>query len=144
MKTSPKALNYIRGLESLRLTAYLCPAGVPTIGYGHTRGVQLGQTIDRATAERYLAQDIASTEREVLRLTRGVTLTQGQFDALVSFVFNVGVGNFTSSTLRRYILSGRSNTEIAAQFGRWVYSGKKKLNGLVTRRAWEAARWQET
>lgn len=149
MNTSQKAINAIKRFEGLSLSAYLCPAGVWTIGYGHTRGVKRGQVIDRPTADKLLVEDLISVERDVLRQTNGVPLTQGQFDALVSFVFNLGASALATSTLLRYIRQRRSAPDIAAQFGRWVYGRDKagkpiKLNGLINRRAWEAARWQET
>jgi lysozyme len=74
---------------------------------------------------------------------RGIR-TQGQFDAVVDFMFNCGVGNFNSSTLKKYIEGGRKTWEIQEQFLRWVNAGGKKLGGLVTRRIWEANRWNET
>ena len=97
MKASSKALELIKQLEGLRLKAYLCSGGVWTIGYGHTAGVKSGMVITKAQAEEFLLSDIAVFEKAVN--DQNLDLTQNMFDALVSFTFNVGVGNFKRSTL---------------------------------------------
>ena len=112
-----------------------------TIGYGHTKGVKRGDKITRQQADEYLRQDIATFEASALKV-RGIW-TQGQFDAVVDFMFNCGVSNFNSSTLKKYIEGGRKTWEIQEQFLRWVNSGGKKLGGLVSRRIWEANRFNE-
>ena len=141
MNASQTLINYIKRSESCALTAYQDTVGVWTIGYGHTKGVKRGDNIPAATAEQYLRQDLALFEAAAGKV-RGIR-TQGQFDAVVDFMFNCGVGNFNSSTLKKYIEGGRKTWEIQEQFLRWVNAGGKKQGGLVTRRIWEANRWNE-
>lgn len=137
MRVSSRGVELIKKHEGLRLDAYLCPAGVWTIGYGHTRGVRPGDRIKEHMAEQYLREDLKSSELTVLRLVRH-RLNQNQFDALVSFVFNVGAGNFQGSTLLKKINENPRDHDIKAQFKRWVYANKKVLPGLVIRRSEEA------
>lgn len=137
MQISNAGLDLIKQFEGLYLKAYRCPAGVPTIGYGHTAGVAMGQTITQQQADDYLRRDVRQFERAVARLAT-VPLTQGQFDALVSFAFNLGEGALARSTLLRLLNEGKY-TEAALQFGRWVKGGGKELPGLVRRRAAERA-----
>ena len=132
MKSTNYAILLIKSFEQLRLNSYRCPAGVWTIGYGHTDGVNQGMLITEKTADAFLRQDIRNAEHCVNQM--GVDLTQGQFDALVSFVFNIGVQAFRISTLRRLIMSNPDDLEIADEFRRWVYAGNKKLPGLIKRR----------
>ena len=131
-----KATNYatllIKSFEQLRLNSYLCPAGVWTIGYGHTDGVNQGMLITEKTADAFLKQDIRNAEHSINQMD--AELTQEQFDALVSFVFNVGVRAFNVSTLRKKILKNPNDPSIADEFRRWVYAGDKKLPGLIKRR----------
>jgi lysozyme len=141
MKSSISLINAIKGFEGLRLSSYKCPKGWWTIGYGHTSGVTESQTISRHQAEKLLKEDIESCEMEVESL--GLTLTQGQYDALVDFVFNIGFGSLCASTLLRKIRSGAPTEEIQSEFKRWVYSGTTRLPGLVRRREWEAERYAE-
>ena len=136
MRTSRKGIEFIKAHEGLRLDAYLCPAGVPTIGYGHTHGVKMGDRITEEQAERLLIGDLAVAERGVNRY--GFDLTQNQFDALVSFVYNIGAGNFRSSTLLKRLKDNPNDPDIEYQFRRWVYGGGKVLPGLVRRRKDEA------
>jgi lysozyme len=126
------------------LTAYQDTGGVWTIGYGHTRNVKRGDRITQVQAESLLREDLKEFENYVDRKVRGIK-TQGQFDAVVDFCYNIGYGvkGFGGSTLKQYIESGRKTWEIQEQFLRWVNAGGKKLGGLVTRRIWEAARWNE-
>lgn len=128
-------LEIIKQCESLRLEAYLCPAGIPTIGYGHTKGVRLGQKITVEQANQLLADDYLEAEDGVTHAVH-VPLTQNQLEALTSFVFNLGIGNLKSSTLLKKInasdFSGAAN-----EFDKWVFSKGVKLNGLVKRRALE-------
>ncbi|CAO3453830.1 Phage lysozyme R (EC 3.2.1.17) [Azospirillum argentinense] len=137
----PDALALVRHFEGLYLKAYLCPAGVPTIGYGHTAGVKLGQTITSLQAEVYLRADMAEAAGDVDRLVK-VPLTDRQRGALTSFVFNLGAGALQTSTLLR-LLNERDYKGAAGQFGRWVFAtvnGKKvELEGLKKRRAAERA-----
>lgn len=133
MIISKTGLSLITDIEQLRLTAYRDSAGVWTIGYGHTRWAVEGMQISAAKALEFLAQDVAEAESAVNRLV-SVPLEQHQFDALVSFVFNIGVGAFKTSTIRRLINERADPMRIAAEFLRWVYAKGKKLAGLETRR----------
>ncbi|MFG3451150.1 lysozyme [Stutzerimonas stutzeri] len=137
MHTSQKGLDLIKSFEGLRLSAYRCPADIPTIGYGTTAGVKMGDTITKERAEELLREDVARFESQVLRLVK-VPLTQGQHDALVSFVYNLGAGNLSNSTLLRLLNAG-DYAGAAAQFDRWNKAGGKVLAGLVRRRAAERA-----
>lgn len=137
MRTSNNGIELIKRHEGLVLQAYLCPAGVYTIGYGRAHGVRPGDRITQHLAEQYLREDLRDAEMTVLRLVRH-RLNQNQFDALVSFVFNLGAGNFQSSTLLRKINENPRDHDIKAQFKRWVYANKKVLPGLVVRRNEEA------
>ena len=136
MKTSKQGIELIKSFEGLRLRAYVCPAGVLTIGWGHTKGVKAGMVIDLAEAERLLADDIAIAERCVN--CDADSLNQNQFDALVSFVFNVRVSAYRSSKLRRLVVNNPNNPAIADEFGRWKYANKIVLPGLVRRRKAES------
>jgi len=136
MTTSRQGLRLIKDFEGLRLGAYRCPAGVWTIAYGHTKGVRQGQVITEAQAEDYLIEDIAPLERYLNGL--GINFRQEQFDALISWLFNLGTGNFKSSTLLKRIKADASDEDIAAEFTKWVYAGKKPLAGLKRRRVAEA------
>lgn len=137
MHISEAGLALIRQFEGLRLRAYLCPAGIPTIGYGSTAGVKLGQSITAERAEQLLREDVRQFEAAVSRLVK-VPLTQGQHDALVSFAFNLGAKALEKSTLLRLLNAG-DYSGAAAQFDRWVYASGRKLSGLVKRRAAERA-----
>ena len=137
MQVSKAGLDLIKQFEGLYLKAYRCPAGVPTIGYGHTAGVAMGQTITQQQADDYLRRDVRQFERAVARLVT-VPLTQGQFDALVSFAFNLGEGALAQSTLLRMLNDG-DYAGAAAQFERWNKAGGRVLPGLVRRRAAERA-----
>lgn len=136
MKTSDKGIEFIKRHEALRLNAYLDSAGVPTIGYGHTLGVRMSDTITKSQAEQLLRGDLITAESEINK--HNLNINQNQFDALVSFVFNLGVGNFARSTLLRKIKSNANDPTIRKEFERWVYAGGKVLNGLVRRRREEA------
>lgn len=131
----------IKKFESLRTEAYRCPAGVWTIGWGHTEGVRPGQTITEAEAEALLRADVEAIEARLDALTReaGVTLTDNRRTALVSFIFNVGFSAFSRSTLWRKIKADPDDPAIAAEFARWKYAGGKIMPGLVRRRSQEAA-----
>jgi len=141
MKASQTLINHIKRSEACRLTAYQDTANVWTIGYGHTQGVKRGDRCTQYQAEQWLKEDLARFEAAAGKVRR--IATQGQFDAVVDFMYNCGPGNFASSTLKKYIESGRKTWEIQEQFLRWVNSGGKKQGGLVTRRIWEANRWNE-
>lgn len=142
MNISEDGLDIIRDSEGLSYTAYTCPAGKLTIGYGHTgKDVTPDMVIDIFEANALLRKDVAWAEAAVERLVE-VPLTQGQFDALVSFTFNVGSGAFGKSSMRR-VLNGGDYEAAANWFPRWVHSGGKVLPGLVTRRERERNRFME-
>ena len=141
MKTTERLLTQLMVMEGLRLEAYEDAAGVPTIGYGHTKDVRMGDRISEYWAKELLRDDIEVAEQQVKEL--GVARTEGQLDALTSFVFNLGIGRLKESTLLRVIREGGSKQQIRKEFKRWVYGGGKKLPGLVTRREWEAKRFFE-
>ena len=129
----------LKSFEGCRLQAYQDAAKVWTIGYGHTKGVRRGDNITQENAEEYLREDVEEVEGQILALN--LNLTQPQFDALTSFVYNVGIGAFKKSTLLRFIREGRSENDIKKQFYSWVYSNGRTLPGLVKRREWEAIRF---
>ena len=139
MKSSELLINKIIEFEGCKLTAYKCPAGVWTIGVGHTKGVKQGQAITEAQAMTLLKGDLLPCENYVNNL--GVCKTQGQFDALVDFTFNLGTAALGRSTLLKYIRQGKAEQYIRGEFAKWVKSGGKTLAGLVKRRAWEADRY---
>ena len=124
--------DIIKHHEGLVLHAYLCPAGVPTIGYGHTGGVSMGDVITEKKADELLKKDLRSAEYAVNKYVN-VDLNQNQFDALVSFVFNLGAGNFKSSTLLRK-LNFSDYDGAASEFKRWNKAGGRVLAGLTKRR----------
>ena len=137
MNISQNGIDLIKRFEGCRLEAYKCPAGVWTIGYGHTAGVKKGDKISQELAEVYLKKDLYIRCTQVSNLVK-VPLTQNQFDALLSLEYNIGITYFKSSTLLRLLNQGKYN-DAANQFDRWVYANKKKLAGLVKRRAAEKA-----
>ncbi len=133
-------LDLIMRFEGFRPTVYICPAGWPTIGYGHvlrdSERERFSAEIDEMAAEELLRRDVETAEKAVQRLIH-VPLSDGQFSALVSFVFNLGAGSLQRSTLRRKI--NREEYEaVQAEFRRWVWAGGRKLPGLIRRRAAEA------
>lgn len=136
MKTSQIGINLIKNFESLRLEAYRCPAGVCTIGYGHTAGVRRGDVIDAQRAEQLLAEDLRKFEAVVNRECPDVN--QNQFDALVSFTFNCGEGALMKSTLLKCVKANPQNLNIRGEFARWNKSGGMVLVGLIRRRRAEA------
>ncbi len=138
-KISNECLEAIKGFEGFRSDAYKCPAGVWTIGYGHTDGVRCGQKVTQEEAEIYLKKDILPCEHFVNGL--GINLNQGQFDSLVDFCYNAGPGNLNKSTLLKKVRADVNDPSIATEFKRWTYGGGKILPGLVKRREWEAKRY---
>lgn len=142
MKISDDGMALIKRFEGLRLQAYQDSVGVWTIGYGWTqpvagRKIGAGMAINAATAERLLACGVAQFEQGVERRVT-VPITQGQFDALVSFAYNLGLRALENSTLLRRLNTG-DRQGAADQFGRWVNAGGVRLDGLVARRAAERA-----
>ena len=142
MKTTERLLQQLMRMEGLRLTAYRDAAGVPTIGYGHTKGVRMGDRITEDWARQLLRQDVAEVERQVKAMR--VASSEGQLDALVSFAYNVGIGRLRQSTLLRRIREGGTKLQIQREFKRWVYAGGQRLRGLELRREWEASRFFES
>lgn len=131
MKTVDKTI--IKDSESLQLRAYLCPAGVWTVGWGHTGpDVYKGLVVTQGEAEVLLERDLRASESATNSLVKGL-LNQDQFDALVSLVFNIGAGAFKDSTLLKLLNAG-DYVGAAGQFKRWNKSKGKVLNGLTTRR----------
>lgn len=138
MLPSPNCYALVRDFEGLSLSAYYCPAGVLTIGYGHTGGVYEGQRITAQEATNLLIRDMDKVARDIMKMV-SAPVTQGQFDALCSFAFNVGAwdNGLSTSTLLRKVNQG--NIQGAAkEFPRWVYAtvnGRKQvLKGLERRR----------
>ena len=141
MNTSDAGLDLIKSHEGLRLRAYLDSVEIPTIGYGHTRGVELGMTCDEAQADAWLRDDVKIAERCVNGLVT-VPLTQGEFDALVSFVFNLGCANLRESTLLRK-LNDSDYDGAAQEFARWNHAGGEVVAGLTARRQAERQRFEQ-
>jgi lysozyme len=138
MNYSEAGLALTKRFEGLRLSAYCDGAGILTIGYGHTGpDVREGQAITEAQAEAFLLKDLADAIACVNAVVT-VALTQGQFDALVDFTYNVGHRSLLNSTLLRYVNGGNFAGSVA-QFGMWVHAGGEIERGLVARRAAEAA-----
>lgn len=133
MKISENGKNLIKNFEGLRLKAYKCSSGVLTVGYGHTGSdVKENMIITKEQAEKLFDADVLVHSNNVSKLVR-VKLNQNQFDALVSFEYNVGYGNFSKSTLLKKLNAG-DYTGAANEFEKWIYANKKKLKGLVKRR----------
>jgi lysozyme len=135
-KTSENGLHFIREAEGCRLTAYQDSGGVWTIGVGHTAGVKPGQRATMAEVEEWLREDVGDSEDAVASLVK-VALTQNQYDALVSFVFNLGATQFSDSTLLKKLNAG-DYKGAQGQFKRWVYDNGEIQPGLVKRRNGEA------
>ena len=139
MKTSDRGITMIKSFEGLSLEAYRCAAGIWTIGYGHTKGVRTWQRVTQEEAEALLRDDICDAEGAVSQC--GI-LNQNQFDALVSFVFNVGLGAFGTSTLKKMVAANPNDTLIKNEMMKWKYAtvnGRKVvLPSLQSRRVKEA------
>jgi GH24 family phage-related lysozyme (muramidase) len=142
MNIGNKGLRLIKEFEGCKLTAYICPAGVWTIGIGSTRysdgsAVKRGQTLaNEEAALLLLSKTLASYEHAVNAIK--VDLTQNEFDALVSLTYNIGARNLANSTLVKMLKAGNPKSEIAKQFLRWNKAGGKPLAGLTRRRNAEA------
>jgi lysozyme len=143
MNPSQNCINLIKEFEGLRLRSYLCPAGIWTIGYGSTRWLDgtpivQGQQVTMDQAEELLAMDIKRIAERIPELS----LNQNQYDAVVSFVYNLGIGAFVNSTLYRKIKNNRMDASIRDEFMRWTKARVKgkltELRGLVRRRQAEA------
>lgn len=142
MRLSDYAFLHLKEYEGLRLESYKCAGGKWTIGYGHTKGVREGQKIDKEAANKLLQEDVEYVEKFLAKEPYAEDITQSQWDALVSFIFNLGIGNFEGSTLRKKILRDIDDPTIPNEFRRWVYSKGKVLPGLVKRREWEAQMYE--
>lgn len=133
MQISEKGLDLIRGSEGLSLKAYVCPAGILTIGYGHTGpDVTAHLTITQDQANQLLRQDVARFESSVNEFVP-LSMTQGMFDALVSFAYNLGAGALKSSTLLKKLIAG-DKAGAADEFLRWNKANGQVLKGLTVRR----------
>ena len=144
MRVSQRGIDLIKKFEGLRLRSYICSAGVLTIGYGHTGSdVYENQQITEKVAEQLLWKDTESAQQTVSSFVK-TKINQNEYDALVSFVFNVGPTAFINSTLLRLLNSGADRKVVAAEFGRWVKAGSDKpVLGLVRRREAEKALFLE-
>jgi len=136
MKISQEGLALIKKFEGCELKAYHCAAGVPTIGYGSTHGVTMDMEITQEEADELLMDDVHKFEEAVTRAVK-VPLEQNQYDALVSWTFNLGPSNLSSSTMLRVLNEGNYD-EVPAQIKRWNKAGGKVLQGLIRRREAEA------
>lgn len=144
MNVSEKCLALIREFEGFRSKPYLCPAGVPTIGYGSTRyedGTPVtlkDEPIDQARANAIMRTTLAREYEPAVQRYVKVPLTQGQYDALVDFAYNAGAKNLLQSTLLKKV-NAKNHAGASKEFEKWVYGGGKVLQGLVRRRKAEQA-----
>jgi len=136
MVISNKGTSLIKDFEGFRTHAYQDAVGVWTIGYGHTKGVQPNDIISAAQGDKMLSEELAEYENYVNTLVI-VPLHQHQFDALVSWTYNLGPTNLKSSTLLKVLNEGKYN-EVPVQIRRWNKAGGKELEGLTRRREAEA------
>ena len=141
MKTSNYAIESIKQFEGCKLTAYKCPANVWTIGYGHTKNVTSGMKITQVEANNFIKSDILPIEMFLNKLK--INLKQGRYDALIDFMFNLGITKFKNSTLFKLIKSKASDKNICNEFMKWVHVGSKVLPGLYKRRVWECEQWNK-
>lgn len=146
MKTSQQGKGFIKSFESLQLKAYKCSAGVPTIGYGHTKGVTMDMVIDESEADKLLDEDVAQFDLDLnKKLPKKVR--QNQWDALISFIFNLGMGAFLSSTLYKKLKADPEDPTIPNEFLKWdkarVNGELVALKGLTRRRAAEAMMYKQ-
>lgn len=142
LRVSNLLIQKLKEFEGLRLVAYKPTKAEPcyTIGYGHSAGdVRSGMRITEEKAEELLRRDLFFVEKFVNGIPK--VRTQGQFDALVSFAYNVGVGKLKASTLLKKIMLDAPTADIQKEFLRWTTSGGKRLAGLLKRRRWEAERY---
>jgi lysozyme len=144
MTLSARGLALLKGFEGFRRQMYKDIAGLPTIGYGHRllSSESYPNGIDEAQAAELLVRDVHSAELAVRRLV-AVLLTQGQFDALVDFVYNLGLGRLAGSTLLKQ-LNAEEYDAAAEQLLRWDHAGAAEIEGLKARRAAEFALWHGT
>ena len=136
MKPSEACIEFIKGFEGFKANAYLCPAGVWTIGYGTTEYVDSGDTVTEEEACDLLRKDVQEAADAVDDLV-DVELSQPQYDALCSFIYNVGRSAFANSTMLKMLNRGQSAKSIGPQFERWVKANGQVIPGLTRRRAAE-------
>lgn len=142
MKISKKGLDLIKSFEGFRSAPYKCPAGIPTIGYGTTHYEQRGVSLDdphisEETATHLLETQVNDTYGKAVNHYARHDITQNQFDALVSFAYNLGVGALKSSTLMKKVNQGKME-RAAREFLKWDHAGRKRLTGLTRRRKAES------
>jgi lysozyme len=140
MQYSKKGIQLTEGFEGCRLTSYQDTGGVWTIGYGHTHLVGPGMTCTQEQAEIWLRTDMAVAETGVQALVK-IPLTQGEYDALVDFAFNCGVGNLRVSTLLKLVNTG-DFAHAAAEFEKWDHVNSQVVAGLLRRRLAEEAEFK--
>ena len=136
MNISKEGLSLIKKFEGCELEAYLCPAGVWTIGYGHTKDVKEGDKINRDEADYLLQEEMIEYESYINDFVE-VPLEQNQFDALCSWVYNLGPTNLKNSTMLR-VLNEEKYADVPQQIKRWNKAGGEVLDGLIKRREAEA------
>lgn len=137
MRPSKACVDLVKSFEGFRAEAYKCPAGVWTVGYGTTENVHPGDVVNEQEAEDLLLNDLTEAAGAIDELV-DVPLTQRQYDALASLIYNIGREAFRNSTLLKLLNGGRGIHEVGAQFLRWNKAGGKVLPGLSRRRAAEA------
>lgn len=139
-----RGLNLIKKYEGFSPVVYICPAGYPTIGYGHVvlPGEVFSGRITREEAKEILKKDVLKVEKTIKSMLPGVRLHEYCYDALVSFAYNCGIYAFRASTLRKKILR-KEYIEASHEFLRWVYAGGRKLKGLERRRKEEQSLYLE-
>lgn len=133
MKASDNCIGVIKNHEGYKMKAYKCPAGVWTVGFGSTVGVTEGMVVTEQQAIEMLRKHLVSVERDLNNLK--LAINQNQFDALVSFIYNIGFGAFLKSGILRTIRANANSPVIRTQFSEWVNGGGKRLPGLIRRRA---------
>jgi len=138
MKVSERGINLIKKHEGCKLTSYLCPSKIPTIGFGNTyylngTKVELGQTITQDQADKLLLSTLSKFEKDVWSVIKQ-SVNQRMFDALVSFTYNVGFGNLKSSTLLKKVNKNMNDPSIRDEFLKWNKSRGRALKGLTNRR----------
>lgn len=142
MKITQQGIDLICKYEAFEANPYICPAGKVTIGYGTTlykSGKKVTMQDPPITKEQAIAELLYHIENRCYHAIIGLSVNQNQFDALCSFIYNVGAGNFNSSTLRKKAVINPNDKIIADEFAKWNKSGGKVLNGLVLRRSEESA-----
>jgi lysozyme len=137
MMTNGRLVSLVKKFEGCKLVAYQDVRGIWTIGYGHTKGVYEGQTCTQEQAEAWLLDDLLEATHELFQVSPG-PFVPGALDALTSFVFNLGIGNYRSSTLRKYV-DAQDWESVKTELLRWNHSGGQVIAGLLARREAEAA-----